>query len=66
MAREVTLIILGVLVALSPYLGLPVRALAVLLPVLGLIIAVLGLIARTRLVQSRSVVPPPSYDPSEA
>ena len=66
MAREVTLIILGILVALSPYLGLPLRFLAVLLPIFGIGIVILGLAARAHMKRSRSAVSLPSYDPAEA
>lgn len=49
MTRESFLILLGVLVALSPFLGLPLTWLAVLLPLLGLITLGIGYTLRARL-----------------
>lgn len=42
MSKETTLIIVGVLVVLSPFLGLPESWLSVILPILGAVILVLG------------------------
>lgn len=46
MTRESVLITLGVIIALSPYLGLPLSVLSILLPVLGLIVLVIGVMMR--------------------
>lgn len=42
MSKETTLIIVGVLIVLSPFLGLPESWLSVILPILGLAILVLA------------------------
>jgi hypothetical protein len=42
MSREATLILIGLLVIVSPFSGLPVSWLQWLLPVLGIIVAVIG------------------------
>lgn len=52
MSRETALIVLGVLVALSPYLGLPLSILGIVLPILGLVILGIGVTLRMRVVQS--------------
>jgi hypothetical protein len=46
MKRENVLIALGVLVAISPYLGIPLSILGIALPVLGLFIIVIGIMMR--------------------
>jgi len=46
MTRETVLIVLGVIVAASPYLGLPLSILSILLPVLGLTIIIIGVMMR--------------------
>ncbi|HEY4489270.1 MAG TPA: hypothetical protein VJA87_02195 [Candidatus Paceibacterota bacterium] len=46
MTRETVLIILGVIVAASPYLGLPLSVLSVLLPILGLIVIIIAVMMR--------------------
>lgn len=48
MTRESILIILGVLVTVSPWSGLPLRVLAWILPVLGIAIAFTGFTLHTR------------------
>ncbi|HEY0010291.1 MAG TPA: hypothetical protein VGB97_00050 [Candidatus Paceibacterota bacterium] len=48
MSRETALIGLGVLIALAPYLGLPLSILGIVLPVLGLIVAAVGATLRGR------------------
>jgi uncharacterized membrane protein len=48
MSRESLLVLLGVIIALSPYLGIPVVWLAVILPLLGVAIAVIGASLRAR------------------
>ena len=46
MSRESMLILLGILVVLSPFLGLPLSMLAWLLPFLGLVILGIGISLR--------------------
>jgi hypothetical protein len=46
MTRETVLIILGILIALSPYLGLPLWLLGIVLPLLGLLVVTYGVLAR--------------------
>lgn len=46
MSRESLLILLGVLVALSPFLGIPLSLLAWILPVLGLVTLGIGVSLR--------------------
>ncbi|HVX90771.1 MAG TPA: hypothetical protein VHC20_04040 [Candidatus Paceibacterota bacterium] len=48
MSKETTLIIVGVLVVLSPFLGLPESWLSVILPALGAVILVMGYLAIQR------------------
>jgi hypothetical protein len=48
MSRETILIALGVLIAITPYLGLPLKVLGILLPILGLITAFIGFTLRSR------------------
>ncbi len=56
MTRESILIALGILVALTPYSGLPLSLLAIVLPVLGLLIAAIGATLRVRKRGTRSDV----------
>lgn len=46
MKREHVLIVLGVLVAISPYLGVPLSILGFILPVLGLLVIIVGVMIR--------------------
>lgn len=48
MSKETVLIALGAITALSPYLGLPLSVLSILLPVIGLLVALVGIALRTR------------------
>ncbi|MES2226104.1 MAG: hypothetical protein V4480_04845 [Patescibacteria group bacterium] len=48
MKRETILIILGVLIVLSPWSGLPLAWLSWVLPVLGLAVAAIGFTLRAR------------------
>lgn len=43
MSRSLILVLLGVLVALSPYVGIPYSYLMWVLPVLGLVVLLMGL-----------------------
>lgn len=66
MSRETILIALGVLVALSPYLGLPLSLLAILLPVLGLSIIAIGVTQRMRANATQHLIRPHVYEAPEA
>ncbi len=48
MSRESTLILFGVLVALSPFIGLPYIWLMWILPILGILVIVLGVALRAK------------------
>jgi len=59
------LIILGVLVALAPFYGIPMSILAFILPVLGLVVAAIGISLRAgRPASARPA--PPSHEATEA
>lgn len=64
MSRARTLILLGVLIALSPFLGLPVWILMWVLPILGLMVLLTGVSLRTRRVREEPQPPAaaPSFD----
>ena len=68
MNRESVLIILGILIAFSPYSGLPLSILAFVLPVLGLLVAAIGMtmrIRRKRALQETNLVVPVYEAPQE-
>ncbi|HRH55576.1 MAG TPA: hypothetical protein PK609_01795 [Candidatus Paceibacterota bacterium] len=48
MSRSLILILLGALVALAPFSGLPLRILAWILPVFGVVAIAVGISYRTR------------------
>lgn len=48
MKRENVLIVLGILVAISPYIGVPLSILGFVLPTLGLLIAIVGVMMRRK------------------
>lgn len=48
MSRESVLILVGALVILSPFVGLPLQVLAWVLPVLGLVVVGIGIALRSR------------------
>ena len=56
MSRESMLILLGILVMLSPFLGLPLSLLAWLLPFLGFVTLGIGISLRTERKRSTSPV----------
>jgi hypothetical protein len=62
MSRESLLILLGILVALSPFLGIPLSLLAWILPVLGLVTLGIGISLRTE--RTRSARPTTSHEAS--
>ncbi|HEY0979299.1 MAG TPA: hypothetical protein VGE23_00440 [Candidatus Paceibacterota bacterium] len=55
MSRSLMLLILGALVAVSPFSGLPLSILAWILPLLGLATLAIGLSYRTRAPRASSV-----------
>ncbi len=57
MHKRTVIVVLGVLVALSPFIGLPYVALMWILPVLGIIIAVLAYPFRRRQVPEEPAEP---------
>ncbi|HEX8591656.1 MAG TPA: hypothetical protein VF696_02860 [Candidatus Paceibacterota bacterium] len=65
MSRETLLIVLGVLVAASPYLGMPLSTLATVLPVAGLVVAAIGATQRARNTTPRPVEVLSTYEPQE-
>ncbi|HRH24401.1 MAG TPA: hypothetical protein PK109_02325 [Candidatus Paceibacterota bacterium] len=60
MARSSILILLGILVLLTPYLGLPYAWLMVLLPILGLCVLLIGITLRGK--RRAPVIAPESYE----
>lgn len=66
MTRESVLIALGVVIALTPYLGLPLTLLSILLPVLGLVVAAIGVTQRARRNHTGEVHEVATYDAPEA
>lgn len=48
MSRESVLVLLGLLIVLSPFVGLPLEILAWILPVLGFAVAGIGVALRSR------------------
>ncbi len=68
MSKEGTLITLGVLVAISPFLGLPLSWLSFFLPVMGTITLFIGYLIRRDHVAShtrlQTVQDTPSFDTS--
>lgn len=58
MSRVSTLILLGVLIALSPFLGLPLSILMWVLPILGLMVLLTGVSLRARRVRKETPVAP--------
>lgn len=64
MSRESILSILGLFVILAPFIGLPLKILAWILPILGVLIVIIGLSLwnRNRTKRIRTVAP---FDPAE-
>ncbi|MDB5245583.1 MAG: hypothetical protein JWN90_688 [Parcubacteria group bacterium] len=66
MSRESILMILGILIAISPWSGLPLSILAWILPLLGLATAFIGFTLRTRATNAlRSTTNDTSSRPSQ-
>lgn len=68
MSRAGTLILLGILIALTPFLGLPLSLLAWVLPLLGLMVVLTGVSLRRRKQEERVPEPPaaaPAFDLNE-
>lgn len=57
MSREGTLILLGVIVVLSPFLGLPYSWLMWILPILGLAVLAQGIVLRMRRLTATQAAP---------
>lgn len=53
MSRESTLIFLGVLIALSPFIGLPYSWLMVILPILALALVLIAVALRAKRLMNR-------------
>ncbi len=70
MSHESTLLLIGILVVLCPFLGLPYSWLMVIVPVLGVSVAALSIILRARTMQAPEVqevtVPSPVFDESSS
>lgn len=64
MSRESLLILLGILVALSPFLGIPLSLLAWILPVLGLVTLGIGISLRTERTRSADATTSHEASPS--
>ncbi len=64
MSRSSSLIIFGILVVLAPFSGLPSSWLAVLLPLFGIVVALVGLSLRLAEIKtSKTVAPSPEIAP---
>ncbi len=61
-----TLIILGALVIVAPFIGLPYSWLRFMLPVLGALVLVAGVRSRPRRAQEPVPAAEPSYDEQDA
>jgi len=68
MTRESLLIVIGALLALSPFLGLPYSWLMVLVPALSAVVIVIGVTLRKKRfdASAREGVAPPPYEAPEA
>lgn len=66
MSRSSTLILLGVLVLIAPFSGLPLSFLSFLLPVLGCFIAIIGISIRTAQVRKAKEGDVPPVPPEAA
>ncbi|MEK7604854.1 MAG: hypothetical protein AAB442_03620 [Patescibacteria group bacterium] len=63
MSRTSTLILLGVLIILTPYSGLPIAIRTLLEVVFGALVAGIGLLIRTREIQNVASAEPPAPAP---
>lgn len=70
MSHESTLLLIGILVVLSPFLGLPYSWLMVIVPFLGVVVVALSIILRARNMRAPEVqevtVPSPVFDESSS
>jgi hypothetical protein len=69
MSHESTLLLVGIIVILSPFLGLPYSWLMVIVPVLGVAIVALSVILRARVMMrvpqvQETTAPSPVFDES--
>ncbi len=62
MSKEGTLVTVGILVAISPFIGLPYSWLAWILPVLGGITVLVGYVIRKDIIAERSEPTRVSYE----
>jgi hypothetical protein len=62
MSRESLLVLLGILIALSPFSGLPLSCLMVALPVLGILVFGIGISLRARRQVHHEQLPPLSEE----
>jgi len=65
MSRVTTLIFLGILIALSPFAGLPLYVLAWILPVLGIMVILTGISLRARRSGEAPSAAPAPYEPPQ-
>jgi hypothetical protein len=70
MSKSTTLIVLGVIIFISPFIGLPTSWLSWLLPILGIVVGVIGYLVRVRIkeenpepVHEVEVQPAPPVEP---
>ena len=57
MSRESTLILLGILVALTPFVGLPLLWRAILLPIFGALVVLIGITLRAHKLARKNDLP---------
>ncbi len=64
MSRAGTLILLGILIILTPFVGIPLSVLAWVLPALGLMVLLTGVSLRRRVQSEERPAEPPAAAPS--
>ncbi len=57
MSRESTLILLGILIALTPFVGLPLLWRAILLPIFGALVVLIGITLRAHKLARKTDLP---------
>lgn len=63
MSRETTLMLLGVLIVIAPFVGLPLSVLSFVLPVLGFCVALVGILMRIARPSEPRATPHESEEP---
>ena len=58
MSKEGTLVTVGILTAVAPFIGLPYSWLAWILPVLGIITVIVGYVIRKDMIADRDAIRP--------